>query len=67
MCGFAFVDDCDLLASADGTNDPNVTLDKMQEVIATWEGAAKSTGSALGAPEKRWWYYMHYKWNDKGD
>ena len=66
LCGFAFVDDCDLLATADGKNDPNVTLDKMQEVIDTWEGVAKSTGGAL-APEKSWWYSMHYKWNDKGD
>ena len=45
--GFTFVDDADILADANGKNDPQVTLKKMQETINCWEGVAKTTGGAL--------------------
>lgn len=41
ICGLAYVDDTDILASARGQNDPEIIFHKMQEIINCWEGVAK--------------------------
>ena len=66
LCGFAFVDDSDIVADAEGRNDPKLTLNSMQRTIDCWEGVAKSTGGAL-APSKSWWYLTHYEWDKNGN
>ena len=65
ICGFAFVDDSDIIASGEGRNDPMATIKNMQETIDWWEGVAKTTGGAL-EPSKSWWYLLHYEWNEDG-
>ena len=66
LCGFAFVDDTDLLQAA-GThqnhNNPDFTMEKMQESIDTWEAAAKTTGGSI-AVEKSWFYLIHFEWKN---
>ena len=66
LCGFAFVDDSDIVASSGGSNDPITTIKNMQTNIDCWEGVAKCTGGAL-APDKSWWYLIHYKWDKEGN
>ena len=66
LCGFTFVDDSDIVAEAEGRNNPIVTLNSMQKTINCWEGVAKSTGGAL-APSKSWWYLTHYVWDNNGN
>jgi hypothetical protein len=63
-CGFAFVDDSDIIASSGHSNNPLHTLSQMQKSIDCWQGVAKSTGGAL-EPSKSWWYLIQFKW-DKG-
>ena len=46
FCGYAFVDDSDLLQSSGANstlNDPDTTLEAMQKAIDCWEAVAKST------------------------
>ncbi len=64
ICGFAFVDDSDIISTSNSINDPNYTLQKMQNVLEGWEGAAKATGGAIKA-EKSWAYLVYFTW-DKG-
>ena len=67
LCRFAFVDDTDLLQSAgshQNINDPDFTMEKMQESINVWESAAKTTGGSI-AVDKRVFYLIHFTW-DKG-
>ena len=64
FCGYAFVDDSDLLQSAGANstlNDPDTTLISMQQAIDCWEAVAKSTGGAI-ATDKSWWYIIHFNW-----
>ena len=66
LCGFAFVDDTDLIAAMGNANDPDGTMEKMQEVVDCWEGVAKATGGALAPndPGKNWFYLIHFDWDD---
>ncbi len=63
MIGFAFVDDTDILASTPNCNDADTTAELMQQTIDYWEAAAKTTGGAI-APEKSWYYLIHFKWSN---
>ncbi len=66
-CGFAFVDNSDIIASSGYGNNPTHTLEKMQQAIDCWQGVAKSTGGALEL-SKSWWYLIQFKWtNGKWD
>jgi hypothetical protein len=44
ICGFAFVDDLDIIVSSGNSNNPIKTLEKMQYAIDCWQGVAKTTG-----------------------
>ena len=62
ICGFAFVDDTDLIAmSPDGCNDPSESINRMQYVVNEWEAVSKSTGGAL-VPKKCWGWIISFKW-----
>jgi hypothetical protein len=66
LCGFAFVDDTDLVCTIDKHSSSVATLEKMQTMVDTWEGTAKTTGGAIEtSPAKSWWYMIDFKW-DKG-
>ena len=66
LCGFTYVDDTDLIQSL-GThqfsNNPDATLEKMQQSVDCWEGVAKSTGGAI-ASDKSWWCIIHFEWEN---
>ena len=43
------MDDSDIIATSNNTNDPAQTLQRMQKILDRWEGAAKATGGAIKA------------------
>ena len=62
VCGFAFVDDTDLIAmSPEGTNDRSDAKNRMQHVVNEWESVSKVTGGAL-VPSKCWSWIMSFEW-----
>ena len=61
LCGFAFVDDSDLIAMSSNKNDPADAKDKMQNVVNQWEAVSKTTGGAL-SPEKCWSWIISFDW-----
>ena len=61
MCGFAVVDDTDLIAMTEN-NDAEETQYKLQQIIDDWEAVAKTTGGAL-APQKSWCWNIQFEWN----
>ena len=63
LCGFAFVDDSDIIATSNNVNDPQATITKMQHTLDAWEAAAKVTGGAL-EPNKSYGYLIYFKWKD---
>ena len=63
ICGFAFVDDSDIIATSNNTHDPVLTLTKMQQTLDQWEAAAKVTGGAL-EPRKSFGYLVYFQWKD---
>jgi hypothetical protein len=63
LCGFAFVDDSDIIATSGYQNNPNETVLQMQKTINCWDGVARATGGAL-APDKSWWYLIHFDWQN---
>ena len=60
LCGFAYVDDSDLIQSG---RDPTVVAEDMQKALAKWESLMKVNGGVL-APAKSWWYLVDYKWKN---
>ena len=56
------MDDSDIIATSNNTNDPAQTLQRMQKILDRWEGAAKATGGAIKA-EKSWTYLVYFDWN----
>ena len=44
LCGFTFVNDSDLIADAGYTNNPELTMKRIQTTIDTWEGVEKKPG-----------------------
>ena len=59
LCGFSFVDDCDLLA--DGSNAEQVH-NRLQSVLTLWDKLMEVNGAAI-APDKCWWYLIDFVWN----
>jgi len=64
MAGFAFVDDTDIIHSA---NDPHTcpfeVLQQAQTALDTWEGILRATGGAIGVEDgdKAFWYFLDFK------
>ena len=60
------MDDTDLLQASrthQNNNNPDFTMERMQESIDTWEAAAKTTGSSI-AVDKSWFYLIHFEWEN---
>ena len=62
LCGFAFVDDSDIIATSNNVNNPEHTVKIMQETLDAWEASAKVTGGTL-EPTKSFGYLIHFNWN----
>ena len=61
VCGFAVVDDTDLIATSDSNNAKEAHR-KMQEMIKDWDEVARVTGGALKA-NKSWCWIVEFDWN----
>lgn len=61
ICGFAYVDDTDLVAMIENNNDETVITNRMQKIVNDWEGVAKTTGGAL-SPGKCWCWVIKFGW-----
>ena len=59
LCGFSYVDDCDLIA--DGTTVAEVYT-KLQSILTTWDEVMQVNGGAI-APDKCWWYLVDFEWS----
>jgi hypothetical protein len=65
LCGFAFVDDTDLIATCNSANSVTETMKKMQQVVTKWCGVTKATGGVVEtSPNKSWWYLIDFNWTD---
>ena len=63
ICGFAYVDDTDLIAMLDQTNNKEATTKRIQTVVNDWEAIAKTTGGAL-VPRKCWCWIISFGWKN---
>ena len=61
VCGFAYVDDTDLIAMTD-TNDTGIATERMQKIVNDWEAVSKTTGGAL-VPSKCWAWVIGFGWS----
>ena len=59
LCGFSYVDDCDLIA--DGITIKDV-YNKLQGVLRSWDEIMQVNGAAI-APDKCWWYLVDFSWS----
>ena len=65
MVGYAFVDDTDLILTAeDNTTPARKLLNRFQDAVNYWEGLLRATGGTV-EPSKTFWYLVDFKW-DKG-
>jgi hypothetical protein len=62
LVGYAYVDDTDLIVTAEEDNH-NSVIDRMQQCLDTWEQAIDTTGGQL-EPSKTYWYLIHFIWRD---
>jgi hypothetical protein len=62
---YAFVDDTDVIHSAESTDTPGEeVIQEMQGVLDRWGGLLRATGGAI-VPSKSYWYAIDFKWNGK--
>ena len=59
LCGFSYVDDCDLITTGDTTE---VVAHRMQQIMDSWDQYMQITGAAI-APDKCWWYLATFQWS----
>ena len=62
LCGFSYVDDCDLVCIGDGS-DINIVFSKMQNMLTLWDELMEVNGGAI-APDKCWWYLIDFQWRN---
>ena len=62
LCGFSYVDDCDLLCLGEG-NDIEIVASKMQSMLKMWDELMEVNGGAI-APDKCWWYLIDFRWRN---
>ena len=60
--GYSFVDDTDLVQTAQGEHKSAASvMEKMQDAVNLWEGGIRATGGAI-ATDKSYWYPIHFIW-----
>ena len=59
ICGFAYVDDCDLLYLG---NDADEIFKGLSSMLKLWDELMEVIGAAI-APDKCWWYLVQFTWN----
>ena len=58
VCGFAYVDDCDLFQVR---KDVDKVFEDLQKMLLLWDKLMEVTGAAI-APDKCWWYLVDFTW-----
>ena len=58
LCGFAYVDDCELFTIGLSVDD---VFEGLQEMLTLWDELMEVTGAAI-APDKCWWYLLEFQW-----
>ena len=58
ICGFTYVDDCDLIHTGDT---PDEVFEGLQNMLWLWDHLMEVTGAAI-APDKCWWYLIEFQW-----
>ena len=58
LCGFAYVDDCDLLYLGKTVDE---VFEGLQAMLKLWDELMEVTGAAI-APDKCWWYLVDFIW-----
>ena len=59
LCGFSYVDDCNLLADRGEVTEVHRKLSKM---LKLWDNLMEVNGAAI-APDKCWWYLIDFTWS----
>ena len=59
ICGFAYVDDCDLFYLG---NDADEIFEGLASMLKMWDELMEVTGAAI-APDKCWWYLVDFTWH----
>ena len=59
ICGFAYVDNCNLFYLG---NDADEIFKGLAGMIKLWDELMEVTGAAI-APEKCWWYLVEFTWH----
>ena len=59
LCGFSYVDDCDLFHLGEDVTDVHSNL---QTMLTMWDELMEVNGGAI-APDKCWWYLADFKWS----
>ena len=65
MCGFAFVDDADIIQTGHLFEDSDKVLEKAQTELTLWEELIKATGGAL-VPGKSDYSVINFQWDKEG-
>ena len=63
LAGFTFVDDTDIIHSANDPNtSPSEVLYQAQDALDTWEGILRATGGAIVVEDgnKAFWYFLDF-------
>ena len=60
LCGFAYVDDCDLFFLG---NTADEVIEGLQDMLTLWDHLMEVTGAAI-APDKCWWYLIEFQWTN---
>ena len=58
LCGFSYVDDCDLIADGEDATEVHQKLCRMLDL---WDELMEVNGAAI-APDKCWWYLVDFVW-----
>ena len=58
ICGFAYVDDCDLFFLGHNADE---IFDGLASMLKMWDELMEVTGAAI-APDKCWWYLVEFTW-----
>ena len=58
LCGFSYVDDCDLIADGKTPDEAHI---KMVKMLKMWEDLMEVNGAVI-APDKCWWYLIEFSW-----
>ena len=59
ICGFAYVDDCDLFYLGE---DADEIFEGLASMLNLWDQLMEVTGAAI-APDKCWWYLVEFTWH----